>query len=311
MERIPLNFTKPLLFSIIILMQVIKASVLGFCFGVRRAVEYADKALEENPTKKVYSLGPLIHNEIVLQKLQKKGLIIVEEDSLEKIEAESIVIIRAHGVSPSVTKKLEDKNCTVINATCPRVNASQKMVLKNTLEGKTVFLTGDSNHGEVKGIAGYAGDNFVLLQSESDAQNLEGNENPAILISQTTFSPLQFEKISEILKKKFKNLTICNTICPATKERQDALINLCSQVCGVLVVGGKNSANTIRLFQTAEKHCKNAAHIQNANEIPKAFFDFEKVGITAGASTPDEIISQVEKAFYFNRRKKSVSIAEK
>ena len=277
------------------IMQVIKASVLGFCFGVRQAVEYAYKALEENPSKKVYSLGPLIHNEIVLQKLHQKGLIIVEEEKLDEIEAESIVIIRAHGVPPLVTQKLERKNCMIINATCPRVKASQKMVQKNTLEGKTIFLTGDSNHGEVKGIAGYAKDNFILLQSEKDAENLEESDKSAILISQTTFSPLQFGKISKIIEKKYKNIKISNTICPATKERQDALISLCGQVDGVLVIGGKNSANTIRLFQTAEKHCRHAAHIQSAKEIPPYFFDFEKVGITAGASTPDEIIDQVEK----------------
>ncbi len=283
-------------FAIIIFMEVKRASVLGFCFGVRRAVEYAEKALEYYSGKKVYSLGPLIHNEIVLQNLKDKGLEILSEDDLDRVEPQSVVIIRAHGVSPSITKILEDKNCTIINATCPRVNANQITVQKASAKGKTIILTGDSNHGEVKGIAGYAQGEFILLQNEEDACALKEGSGEAVLLSQTTFSPVQFEKISEIVGQKYKNLKINNTICPATKERQDSLVELCKHVDGVLVVGGKNSANTIRLFQTAQKYCAHAAHIQSAEEIPREFFAFESVGITAGASTPDVIIEQVEKA---------------
>ena len=279
-------------------MQIIRADVLGFCFGVRRAVEYALKALEDNIEKKVYSLGPLIHNEIVLQNLKDKGLIILSEDDLESVIPQSVVIIRAHGVSPDVVKILEDKNCTIVNATCPRVNANQKMVEKNSAAGKTILLTGDSNHGEVKGIAGYAKGRFILLQSEEDAKSLENENNQAVLLSQTTFSPVQFEKISKIVEEKYPDVKISNTICPATKERQDSLIELCSRVEGVLVVGGKNSANTIRLFQTAAKNCANAAHIQSADDIPEDFFRLKTIGITAGASTPDQIIEEVEKRLY-------------
>ena len=281
-------------------MQIIRADVLGFCFGVRRAVEYALKALEDNIEKKVYSLGPLIHNEIVLQNLKDKGLIILSEDDLESVIPGSVVIIRAHGVSPDVVKLLEDKNCTIVNATCPRVNANQKMVEKNSSQGRTIILTGDSNHGEVKGIAGYAKGQFILLQSEDDAKSLSKGSGEAVLLSQTTFSPLLFEKIAEIVGQKYKNLTISNTICPATKERQDSLIELCSKVEGVLVIGGKNSANTIRLFQTAAKNCKKAAHIQSADDIPQDFFKLNTIGITAGASTPDQIIEEVEKKLLHN-----------
>lgn len=275
-------------------MQIIRAEVLGFCFGVRRAVEYALKALEENAGKKVYSLGPLIHNEIVLQNLKDKGLEILCEDALEGVIPGSIVIIRAHGVSPDILKALEEKNCTIVNATCPRVNASQKMVEKYSSQGRTIILTGDSNHGEVKGIAGYAKGKFILLQSEEDAQKLLEEDCEAVLLSQTTFSSVQFEKIAGITAKKYKKLKINNTICPATKERQDSLIELCSKVDGVLVIGGKNSANTIRLFQTAAKNCAMAAHIQSAQDIPEEFFLLNRIGITAGASTPDQIIDEVE-----------------
>ncbi len=285
-------------FSYNVSMQIIRADVLGFCFGVRRAVEYALKALEENKEKKVYSLGPLIHNEIVLQNLKDKGLIILSEDDLESVIPQSVVIIRAHGVSPDVVKILEDKNCTIVNATCPRVNANQKMVEKNSAAGKTILLTGDSNHGEVKGIAGYAKGKFILLESEDDAKKLKSENNQAVLLSQTTFSPVQFEKISKIVEEKYPDVKISNTICPATKERQDSLIELCGRVEGVLVIGGKNSANTIRLFQTAAKNCPKAAHIQSADDIPQEFFSLKTIGITAGASTPDQIIEEVEKRLY-------------
>lgn len=278
-------------------MEIIRASVLGFCFGVRRAVELVEKALAENSGKSVYSLGPLIHNERFLEKLKSKGLQIIEENQIEALEEGSVVVIRAHGVAPKVIKKLEEKSCQIIDATCPRVKASQKMVEHYTAQNDFVILSGDKNHGEVIGIAGYAGKNFIQIQNKVEAEKLEF-ANPdginVILMSQTTYSEKEFANIEAILKKKIKNIDVMNTICPATRERQDSLCELCARVDGVLVVGGKNSANTKRLFQTAEKFCRMAAHIQSSEEIPHEFFKLKRVGITAGASTPDEIIDDVE-----------------
>ena len=281
-------------------MKIIRASVLGFCFGVRRAVELAEKALVENPGKKVYSLGPLIHNENALRSLEEKGLHIVDESEIEDLEKGSVVIIRAHGVAPSVTDALERRGCVIIDATCPRVKASQKMVERYSSQNDYVVLTGDRNHGEVIGIAGYAGENFSQIQDFEEAKNFEisGSESVSeknvILLSQTTYSPKEFEKIENLFRQKFHNIAVMNTICPATNERQQALLELCQQVDGVLVVGGKNSANTKRLYQTAAANCKLAVHIQSASEIPEEFFALDKVGITAGASTPDSIIKDVE-----------------
>ena len=281
-------------------MKIIRASVLGFCFGVRRAVELAEKALAENPGKKVYSLGPLIHNENALRSLEEKGLHIVDESEIEDLEKGSVVIIRAHGVAPSVTDALERRGCVIIDATCPRVKASQKMVERYSSQNDYVVLTGDRNHGEVIGIAGYAGENFSQIQDFEEAKNFEisgsegATEKNVILLSQTTYSPKEFEKIENLFRQKFHNIAVMNTICPATNERQQALLELCQQVEGVLVVGGKNSANTKRLYQTAAANCKLAAHIQSASEIPEEFFALDKVGITAGASTPDSIIKDVE-----------------
>ena len=278
-------------------MEIIRASVLGFCFGVRRAVELAEKALAENTDKTVYSLGPLIHNDNALRALSEKGLITVDEERVGEIPPDSVVIIRAHGVAPSVTDVLESKNCKIIDATCPRVKASQKMVERYSSENDYVVLTGDRNHGEVIGIAGYAGENFSQIQDYTEAESFnipDSDKTNVILLSQTTYSPKEFEKIEKLFRARFKNLAVMNTICPATNERQQALLELCSHVDGVLVVGGKNSANTKRLYQTAAINSSHAAHIQSADDIPSEFLNLNRIGITAGASTPDEIIESVE-----------------
>lgn len=274
-------------------MEIFKADIMGYCFGVRRAVEKAEQALAENTDCPVYSLGPLIHNKATLQRLEKAGMKTAE--SLEQIPENSAVLIRAHGVPPEIVKSLEVKNCRIIDATCPRVKASQKIAEKN--RDNLIVFTGDAEHGEVKGIAGYGGKNFHLIGNLEDAKELAGKnasgDKKIVLFSQTTFSGKEFEKIRSFMEERFENLEVLNTICPATKERQDALLELCGKVDGVIVIGGKQSANTIRLFQSAKSHCRDAVHIENAGEIPEVFFGLEKIGITAGASTPDEIIDEV------------------
>ena len=284
-------------------MKIIRAKVLGFCFGVRRAVDLAEQALVDAKGP-VYSLGPLIHNEAALADLQARGLCTVEESQINTIPDGSTVIIRAHGVAPGVTAALEEKGCRIIDATCPRVKASQKMVERYTSGNDYVIITGDKNHGEMIGIAGFAGPNFIQIQNEEEALALDipdSDKINVILMSQTTYSIKEFQKIQEILKAKFRNITVMNTICPATSERQEALQKLCSQVEGVLVIGGKTSANTRRLYQTAAENCKLAAHIQSATDIPQEFFQLQTIGITAGASTPDDIIVDVENLLMNNR----------
>lgn len=274
-------------------MQIVLAKVLGYCMGVRNAVEMTNRALDEYQDKKVYCLGPLIHNKIALSELEKKGLIIVYEDEIEKIENENVVVIRAHGVSPKVLKTLVEKKCKIINATCPRVVASQKLAEKYAKAGFDIILAGDKQHGEVVSIQGYAGDAFFLIENSNDAEKYCWSKKKSVLLSQTTFSPREFEKIATELSKKNDDLKIINTICPATKERQDSLLAICKDVDGILVVGGRNSANTKRLLETAKTNCKNATLIENANEIPENYFSMQKIGITAGASTPDNVIKMV------------------
>ncbi|MBQ5473074.1 MAG: 4-hydroxy-3-methylbut-2-enyl diphosphate reductase [Treponema sp.] len=276
-------------------MKVFLADVLGYCMGVRRAMDCANKALCDNSDKRVYSLGPLIHNRIALEGLQNKGMTVLDEENIDSINEESIIVIRAHGVAPSVSNKLISKNLNVVNATCPKVTASQRNAEKYAKHGYLVLLVGDKNHGEVTSIAGYAGTSFKLIENIQEAKSLKIDYNQkAVLLCQTTYNAEDFLSIAEEISKKVSDLKILNTICSATKERQEALKKLCPDVDGVIVVGGKNSANTKRLYQIAQENCKRAALIETWQEIPEDFYNLEKVGITAGASTPDEVIMEVK-----------------
>ena len=287
-------------------MTIKRAKVLGYCMGVRRAVNSAEKALAENNAGRVFTLGPLIHNPIALKALSERGLHVLSIDNIESLQKADTVIIRAHGVPPFLERKLREKGCSVINATCPRVVISQKRAAEYVEQGFTVVLAGDKNHGEVTGIAGYAEEAsggkegfFYLVESKEDTIKLIDSgaleQKKVILLSQTTFSPKEFEAISAELKAApVSSIEIFNTICPATKERQEALTELAKEVDGIVVIGGKESANTKRLFLSAQKLSNNVAFIESADELPERFLGLDTVGITAGASTPDSVIYEVE-----------------
>ena len=292
-------------------MNILRAKVLGYCMGVRRAMETAEECLSKYNDKKVFTFGPLIHNKEALLPLEKKGLGIIEEKDIESIDEKNppVVIIRAHGISPFILEKLQKKNCLIVDATCPLVVANQKKAASYAKEGYQVILAGDKNHGEVVGIAGFAefekSGSCFLVENEADALKLIENssenqidisEGKLVFLCQTTFSSKEFDKIATVLQNAKPDTVILKTICNATNQRQEALLDLCKQVDGVIVVGGKNSANTQRLYLSAKANCENACHIENASEIPEPFFKLEKIGITAGASTPDEVIEDVEKA---------------
>ncbi|MBQ7158054.1 MAG: 4-hydroxy-3-methylbut-2-enyl diphosphate reductase [Treponema sp.] len=286
-------------------MKVIRADVLGFCGGVRRAVTAAEKALNENKSGTVYTLGPLIHNPVALNELASRGLRVLVPSAINTLVAEDTVLIRAHGVSPSMENELRSKCKSVINATCPLVTQSQKRAAAFAEKGYTIVFAGDKNHGEVVGIQGYAEEaaaaagktcEFLLIRTAEEARELFVSEKPehVVLLSQTTFSIKEWESICAVLQEKIPTIEIFSTICPATHERQDALVRLCAHVDGVIVIGGKNSSNTNRLFTTAQKLCAHAALIETADEIPSEFYQLQTVGITAGASTPDSVIDAVE-----------------
>ncbi|WP_407427236.1 4-hydroxy-3-methylbut-2-enyl diphosphate reductase [Treponema sp.] len=301
-------------------MEILRAKILGFCAGVRRAVVAADKALSENKTGHVYTLGPLIHNPQALESLAERNLKILTENEIPSLNNNDTVIIRAHGVPPETDAAIRSKGVNVINATCPLVTKSQKTAAEYAEKGYIIFFAGDKNHGEVIGIEGYARQaalnagkklNFILIKDVEELKkeiellqknNILTEDSKIILLSQTTFSIKMFELLKNELKNLYPHSEITSSICPATHERQDSLTELCSKVDGVIVIGGKTSANTNRLFKTAEKLCKKAVLIETPDEIPEEFYSIKKIGITAGASTPDDIILETEKKLIENSK---------
>ena len=288
-------------------MEVIRASVMGFCMGVRRAVEKAEQALAEcGPSAggegRVCSLGPLIHNPTVLADLERRGLSVLSPDAAPFAGLEGAsVVIRAHGTTPQVTAALERAGARVIDATCPKVHLSQKRVREWSGKGYGIVIAGDRNHGEVTGVSSFAcaGSRVSVVQDAREAEALvsgKGLPDKAVLIAQTTFSPSEFARISGVLRERIPGLVVFDSICSATMERQDALVELASRVDGIIVIGGKSSANTRRLYERARSLVPLADLIEDASMIRREFFSLPRVGITAGASTPEAVIRGVEEA---------------
>lgn len=276
-------------------MKIIRAEVLGFCFGVRRAVETARNALAENADRKknIFTLGPLVHNPIVMDAFQRDGIRVLEEDDFSSIDENSVVIIRAHGTTPSVYSRLVENNASVLDATCPKVHLSQKRAEEWSEKGYRIVIAGDKNHGEVISISSYANGNFCVIENTEEAENLDASGN-IVLIAQTTFSPEEFDRIQKILLEKNDKVVVFNSICSATMERQNALKSLKGKADGIIVIGGRNSANTRRLYESACAICSKTVLIENEKEIPEEFLKLDTIAITAGASTPDSVIDQVE-----------------
>lgn len=276
-------------------MKIIRAKVLGFCFGVRRAVETAEKAIAENQLsdRKIFTLGPLVHNPLVMDSLKKRGVQVIDENSFHCLDSSSVVIIRAHGTTPETIEKLEQRNVQILDATCPKVHMSQKRAREWSEKGYRIVIAGDRNHGEVLSISSYSGHNYVVIENLSQAMELAPAEKN-VLIAQTTFSPTEFERIRKVLVEKDPELKVFNSICSATMERQEALVELKDLTEGIIVIGGRNSANTKRLYETAMSICPDTVLIEDESEIPQKFLTMDSVALTAGASTPDSVIDKVE-----------------
>ena len=276
-------------------MEIIRARVLGFCFGVRRAVDTAKNAVAGNAdsSKKIFTLGPLVHNPVVMDSLRKNGVQVLSGTDFSMVDSSSVVVIRAHGTTPDIIDSLKSKNAEILDATCPKVHLSQKRAAEWSSKGYDVIIAGDKNHGEVLSISSYAKNKCSVIENAQEALSLEVSEK-AILIAQTTFSPVEFEKIENILSGKNSALVVFNSICSATMERQEALAELKGRAQGIIVIGGKNSANTKRLYESALAICPKVILIEDAEEIPSDFFALDTVAVTAGASTPDSTIDRVE-----------------
>lgn len=284
--------------------KVIRSSVIGYCMGVRKAVEATINATKKYPSSNIYTFGQLIHNPTTLKMLENLNIQAINENDLNgnKLKKGDVVVIRAHGVSPKIISCLEEKKINIINSTCPRVVRNRKLA-ERYAENSLIILAGDKNHPELIGIEGYVlnkkNAKCIIIQNAEEASNIiiSEKELPVTLIPQTTIKEEEFILIYNILKEKINNLTVFNTICPATSERQDALKSLFNEVEAILVVGGKNSANTKRLFNTAKMSNLPSFFIEDETELPNEIHLFNKIGLASGASTPDEVIDEVEKAF--------------
>lgn len=270
--------------------EVILANNAGFCFGVQRAVEEALR-IQKEENAKIYTLGPLIHNNDVVKFLEKNDIFSVELNDIDKLNEGDVIVIRSHGVSEEVLSILKEKKLKVTNATCPFVTNIQKKVKKYSNEGYHIVILGDKDHPEVIGINGWCNNSAIITKDG----NLEGDiPQKVCVVSQTTEKMKNWETLIKNLSTKVKELLAFNTICAATEVRQKSANELSKNVDAMIVVGGKNSSNTTKLYQIAKDNCVNTIHIENSTELPKDLFNkSRKIGITAGASTPDWIIREV------------------
>lgn len=272
--------------------EIILAENAGFCFGVQRAVE---KSLEikKNYNKKIYTLGPLIHNNDVVKYLEENDIYAIDYDNIDNLNSGDVIVIRSHGVPEDVIKTLEEKGFEVINATCPFVTNIQKKVKKYSEDGYNIVILGDKDHPEVIGINGWC-DNKAIITPDGEFKKEIPNKICAV--SQTTEKEANWKNTVDNLSKKADDLLTFNTICSATEVRQKSAYELSNEVDAMIVVGGKNSSNTTKLYQISKCNCENTIHIENSKELPHNFINnknFKKIGITAGASTPDWIIREV------------------
>ncbi len=251
-------------------MEIYIANNAGFCFGVKRAVKLAEKTLNENQNnEKVYSYGELIHNPQVVEKFNKNGLKVI--DDFEK-EEQGTIVLRSHGIHPNIKKKMVELGHRYIDCTCPVLLNIYKKIEKKVENGYEIIIIGDKNHPEIKAMIGYCG----------------------YIISQTTNLVEKFFQFSDIIKGKNENVIIENTICDATSKRQNSCEEISKRVDCMIVIGGYSSSNTNKLYDVAKKHCKNVYRIETFLDLPlKDMAKYKKIGLTAGASTPDWLIEEV------------------
>lgn len=295
-------------------MNVLIAENAGFCFGVDRAVKIAyDAAENRNFGNKTYTYGMLIHNSIVTDDLKAKGVDKIDSlDDLHLVPSGSKIIIRAHGAKKSEIEKLKNHGCEIVDATCPYVKKIHKIVEKEYFEkNRQIVIVGDPNHPEVKGINGWCDDSAIIISNENDMDEIMAKSGGLAIsvVAQTTIRRKLFKKIEEILKKHFTNADFFDTICSATTNRQKSAAALAKKSDFMFVVGGENSSNTRKLFEVCKELCDDTYLIQNSkiiNNYKKFFNKKTKVGITAGASTPDAVIKEV----YLTMAEKEMNFAE-
>ena len=281
-------------------MEYIVGKTAGFCFGVRNAVESAKKSIQEEPS--MYCLGEIVHNKEVVHELEDMGMEFI--DDISENTDEKTTIIRAHGVSKEIYEIAEQKNIKLIDLTCPFVLKIHKMVSSHEKEGYYIFLVGAKAHPETIGTAGFCGKHYSIIEQQSDIeeaiQNFYDSKMKKIfVVVQTTFNMEKFKEFSNIISEEFSNkddvtLEIENTICLATKERQDETEKMSKEVDFMIIIGGKNSSNTKKLYEISKKNCGKTICIETCDDINVGELEgIKKVGIMAGASTPQSSIEKV------------------
>ena len=270
-------------------MELIIGEHAGFCYGVSRAVKKAFECAEKRMP--CVTLGPLMHNPQEVERLRQAGIGSVA--SVAEVKDGQTLIIRSHGVVPEAFEEAERRGIPVMDMTCPHVSAIHDMVKKYSINGDTVIIVGAAEHPEVKGIAGWAGGPVIILEDAESAKT-EPLPDRAMVVAQTTMRQKQFEEVIAVLKTRIPELEIRHTICAATGKRQEEAERLSRNADVMIVVGGKNSSNTQKLYETCSARCRRAYLVETPEDVlPEMFMGSEHVAVTAGASTPEWLLSQV------------------
>ncbi len=276
-------------------MKVIVAKTAGFCFGVERAVEQVYEQIEKNDGRPIYTYGPIIHNEEVVRDLEEKGVRVIETEEELKALKDGVVIIRSHGVGKHIYDLLQQQGIQIVDATCPFVKKIHRIVKEENGKGRRVIIVGNESHPEVQGIKGWGNQDTIVVENEEQIEKLsfEAKEKLSI-VSQTTFNYKKFQDLVEKFLKKGYDSSVLNTICNATQERQSEARRIASEVDAMIVIGGKSSSNTQKLYEICRRECENTYYIQTFDDLePESVSSVRSVGITAGASTPKNIIKEV------------------
>ena len=275
-------------------MEVIVAKTAGFCFGVERAVNQAYDQIKHG-SGPIYTLGPIIHNEEVVRDLEEKGVKVLNSENEISALTEGTVIIRSHGVGKHIYDMLKAQGVQIVDATCPFVKKIHRIVQEQNLQGRRVIIIGDETHPEVEGIKGWGDARTMVVKNEEQMEKLPSFTGEKLcIVSQTTFNYNKFKDLVEKFEKKGYDILVLNTICNATQERQVEAERIASQVDAMIVIGGKNSSNTRKLYEICQKECKDTYYIQTLDDLnPESVNSVRSVGITAGASTPKKIIEEV------------------
>lgn len=283
-------------------MKVKLAKSAGFCFGVKRAVDTVYQKLNEEEGKTIYTYGPIIHNEEVVRDFESKGVIVLKSEKELLAVEDGIVIIRSHGVSKSICDEMDRRGIPYVDATCPYVKKIHKIVEEKSAKGAFIVIIGNSSHPEVEGIKGWAGKDVRVISSANEAEEFHlESEKQICIVSQTTYNYNKFKDLVEIISKKGYDIIVLNTICNATVERQKEAAAIAKEVDAMVVIGDKHSSNTQKLFEICSHACSNTYYIQTLGDLDmNQLRSVETVGITAGASTPNKIIEEVQNNVRFN-----------